>query len=128
MEYADGASFVGHWENDERARGTFKFGKVTYTPLGDGDNFKNELMHGKGKLRWGSGANYSGDWVNGKRTGEGTMIYKDKSNFTGTWVDGRKVKGKMTWPNNSSFEGNYASGKGKYTWPSGNYYTGDWVG
>ena len=92
-----------------------------------GDNFKNEMMHGQGKLEWDNGAaSYEGDWALGRRTGTGTMNYRDKSSFVGEWQDNRRIKGTMTYPGKGTFTGSFAENVGKYTWPSGNYYEGEW--
>ena len=110
MNYADGSTYKGMWVDDKRTRGTFVFADATavYTPIGeDADNFSGEQMHGKGKITWASGANYAGDWVNGKRTGHGEMVYKDKSAFSGTWQDDKKVQGKMVWPTGAVYDGTF---------------------
>jgi len=51
--------------------------------------FKDGLPHGKGVYRWENGNFYDGEWVNGKRTGNGGMAYKrtgkTDSVVTGYW-------------------------------------------
>ena len=42
--------------------------------LGDCEN-------GKGKMVWGKDSTYVGDWVNGKRDGQGEMIYKNGDKY-----------------------------------------------
>ena len=71
-------------------------------------NYKDDLMHGYGKMTWADGAVYEGN-------------YKD---------DVKYGYGKMTWANGDIYEGNYKEGAehgyGKYTWASGNTYEGNW--
>lgn len=66
---------------------------------------KDGKPHGKGTARWGENKTYSGDWVNGKRAGEGKYIFKDTSDpvavitntYTGTWKnDNQNGKGLFT--------------------------------
>lgn len=50
-----------------------------------------------------------GDWVNGKKTGEGVM----------TWPDGAKYLGQ--------FKDDLQNGRAIYYFPNGIKYVGDWV-
>ncbi len=34
---------------------------------------------------------YSGDWVNGRRTGRGRMVYTTGEEYTGEWRDNLQV-------------------------------------
>ena len=52
---------------------------------------------------------YNGDFVNGKRHGEGTYKYANGTCYTG------------------DFQGGKRHGKGSFTWPDGRKYEGDWV-
>ncbi|CAI6055377.1 hypothetical protein PAECIP112173_01561 [Paenibacillus sp. JJ-100] len=51
--------------------------------ISNGGNYygevKNGKPHGKGTAQWGKNKTYSGDWVNGKRSGIGKYIVKDYS-------------------------------------------------
>ena len=38
-------------------------------------------MHGKGKMDYASGKKYTGDWVDGLRTGNGVCIYAHGSRY-----------------------------------------------
>ncbi len=54
---------------------------------------KNGKPHGKGTARWGENKTYSGDWVNGKRSGYG--VYKLNGNgesvtYTGNWKNDKQ--------------------------------------
>ncbi|WP_138752090.1 hypothetical protein [Paenibacillus sinopodophylli] len=59
---------------------------------------KDGQPHGKGTMSWYSSKTYSGDWVNGKRTGQGTYVnrYKEDDNsivvtYSGQWKNDLKV-------------------------------------
>lgn len=54
---------------------------------------KNGRPHGKGTARWGENKTYSGEWVNGKRSGYG--VYKLNTNgesvtYTGNWKNDKQ--------------------------------------
>ncbi|GIO84550.1 hypothetical protein J25TS5_14820 [Paenibacillus faecis] len=40
---------------------------------------KNGQPHGKGTMKWGGSKSYSGDWVNGKRSGQGKYVVFKKT-------------------------------------------------
>lgn len=59
--------YEGEYENDLRCgKGIIKTDKFTY----DGE-FKNDKFHGKGKINIIGGAEYDGEWKDGKRNGWG---------------------------------------------------------
>ncbi|MEK4439090.1 hypothetical protein [Paenibacillus sp. FSL K6-2862] len=60
---------------------------------------KNGKPHGKGTARWGKNKTYSGDWVNGKRSGSGKYVLKDDVTYgdvveiityTGSWKNDKQ--------------------------------------
>lgn len=61
----------------------------------DEGNFTNYALNGQGKeTRYRNGEVYSvyeGEWVNGKRNGQGTRTYADGRVESGTWKDGSFV-------------------------------------
>lgn len=65
---------------------------------------KNGKPHGKGTMKWGSNKSYSGEWINGSRSGQGKYIATMKKDeqtidvvYTGDWSnDLRNGKGKIT--------------------------------
>ena len=71
-------------------------------------NFKDDDLHGYGKLYWSGGNIYQGNWKKDVRHGYG----------------------KMTWSNGDVYEGNYKDdvphGYGKITWSNGDVYEGNW--
>ncbi|MGF7047797.1 hypothetical protein J2T13_002303 [Paenibacillus sp. DS2015] len=64
---------------------------------------KNGKPHGKGTMKWGTNKTYSGDWINGVRTGQGKFIATTKKEdlttsivYTGDWNhDLKSGKGKL---------------------------------
>jgi len=129
MTYADGSTFEGEWRADNRHSGTFIQKGVKYQPILGLSNFKNEKMHGSGKITWTSGANYSGQWREGKRNGKGKMNYADGSSFNGTWLNDTPVSGTMKWPSGAKFRGKINSSKSQiaeYTMKDGSFYVGGW--
>lgn len=45
-------------------------------------------MHGKGKQSWQDGRFYEGEFVNGKRQGNGVFQWTDGRAYNGEWRDG----------------------------------------
>ena len=77
---------------------------------------------------------YDGDFVNGKRNGNGTLIdQKGRLIYKGNWVDGKKNgKGIFYYSTGDKYEGDFVddkmTGKGRLTNPKGSLiYEGDWV-
>lgn len=56
----------------------------------------------------GLGDKYTGDWLDGKKHGQGTFMGRDGDHYSGGWKDGKK------------------HGQGEYTWSDGKIYKGDW--
>jgi hypothetical protein len=111
-------------------------------------------QNGTGKYRYGNGAVYTGQFVNGQRegkgkfvfankdiydgqfsknriNGEGTMIYANGDKYVGKWVnDQRHGKGKYYFKTKERYEGDFKAGKfegqGTMYYPDGAYYTGSW--
>ena len=46
---------------------------------------RNKKMHGKGLVRFNSGAMYQGDFFNGKKHGTGIFVYASGDVYTGGW-------------------------------------------
>lgn len=84
--------------------------------LGNGNsyvgNMANNLPHGKGKEVISNGDVYNGDYVEGKRHGEGTFEKKDDFIYIGTFRNNKfEGKGKKLYPNGDKFEGMFRNGK-----------------
>jgi len=124
-------------------------------------SWKDDVYSGKGKLTLtdkSSGyelESYDGEWLNGKRNGQGTAVkngdkwegeWKDNlmhgkgtlsninngESYVGNWLNGRKHGiGTYKWGNGDEYEGNWflnnKQGKGIYKWKDGRKYDGEWV-
>ena len=108
-------------------------GKISY-PSGasyDGQ-WAAGVMTGTGTLRNADGSSYTGAVVAGKPEGRGEMTYADGYSFDGTWDAGqREGRGKATWADGTTYEGSFKSdqrhGNGILTQPDGFTYDGDWL-
>ena len=84
-----------------KKKGVYYFGETS-------KNGYNIIPHGIGTLKYGTGARYTGKYVNGIRQGYG--VYK--------WIDGSSYKG--MWNNDQ------ANGYGEFITKDGYIYNGDW--
>lgn len=148
-------TFVGNFKQSE-----FISGRVN-TTLKDGTRYDGEWNNagpeGHGIMTWTSGAVYDGDWRKGKQTGSGTLKYNDKGQYTyaGQFLDGKRDgQGVLTsqrgdryegeWKDNKlnglgsfssatgiKYQGGFADDKmngfGVMTTPKGSRYEGNWV-
>jgi hypothetical protein len=65
-----------------------------------------------GTYIWPNGDKYSGQFINGKRTGIGTYIWSNKDKYSGEFFDGiRNGYGRYEWNNGAIFEGKWKLGK-----------------
>lgn len=115
----------------------FMHGKGKYTwedgVVYEGDFFKNEIT-GKGVYRWKDGSTYDGDVVKGKRHGQGVFRWQDSiMSYSGDWVQGvRTGKGRLDYDaeGRSFYDGDWVKnirhGFGARQYPSGNVYKGMW--
>ena len=46
-------------------------------------------MHGKGKMIWGDGRIYEGEYFEDKKWGYGVFIWNDGRKYDGYWKDGK---------------------------------------
>ena len=97
--------------------------------------YVNELRQpdGKGTMKYSDGSEYTGDWVNGVRQGQGTMTYNNGI-YDGEWQNDKKNgNGTYTWNDGKKYDGAYVddvrNGKGVFSnWVdltngySGTYY------
>lgn len=65
---------------------------------------QNGLPNGRGTIRWSAQKSYSGDWVDGKRSGNGTYVLKTEDGaitiYKGNWANDRmNGKGLLTIKN-----------------------------
>jgi len=77
-----------------------------------------------------NGANYIGEWKQGKRHGQGTYNYASSDKYVGGWKDGkRQGQGAYTYSNGARYVGEFKDGKvhghGIYTYATGSKYVGE---
>lgn len=99
-----------------------------YTCQGD---VEYDRLTGRVRMLWTNGAQYVGEWVDGKLTGQGEYTWPDGSRYKGGFLDGKMMgKGKINWPDGSSYEGDWMDGRrhgyGRLVWPNGAIYEGEW--
>ena len=59
-----------------------------------------------------AGSYYDGNWVNGKRHGNGKMFFSDKSVYDGEWEnDKQNGDGRLFLPNGDMYQGHWKEGK-----------------
>lgn len=104
----------------------------------------NGQLHGKGTMRYASGAMFSGEWVNDRAQGQGKLLNKEGIVlFNGQWTNGLAYKGALNteskphgqgvgvYDNGDRYEGTWANGKmegkGIMIYMNGKEYIGDWV-
>ena len=75
---------------------------------------------------------YDGEFMNGKRNGQGAFSFEDGAVYRGQWKnDNFHGQGTFYSANGDEFRGEYRNGKtvyGKYTWADGDVYEGEWKG
>jgi len=104
-----GDVYKGQWRNSQMdGEGELTSAQGTYS-----GQWKNSVMDGKGSFEFKiNDANtkrkhYEGFFKEGKRNGHGVMFYVDGSMYTGEWVDGkREGEGEFQFPPSSSSEDN----------------------
>ena len=92
--------------------------------------FKDDLMHGTGKLYIVEKGTYEGEFVEGKKTGEGTFNFSNGDTYKGAWLnDKMEGEGKYTFANGDTYSGDFSNnmfnGYGTYT-KNGQSYSGTW--
>lgn len=87
---------------------------------------------GQGKMVVENIGVYEGNWENGLRNGQGTFTFANGAKYEGNWKnDVRTGQGKLTYTDGTVYEGNWQNnkqnGQGKKTWTSGAVYEGNWA-
>ena len=114
--YADGRVEEGRWKAD-------KF-------LGCPElEEQYETFTGFGRKRWGDGSAYVGEWLSGKRHGQGIFTFSSGDVYEGRWaMDKFEGHGKYT-SKEGTYEGNNHAGswcgKGEFRWLDGRVYRGE---
>ena len=82
--------------------------------------------------RFKNGARYMGNYIEGKKNGDGVLLYPDGSKYDGFWInDLRSGYGTYTYPNGDTYQGEWSQGnrygQGVYTYKeTGSSYDGRW--
>lgn len=134
---ADGTIKSGVWKDGEYQG---KIDEATGCIFGDCND-------GFGTYVWPSGEKYSGNWVSGRRKGQGTNYFSTGERYEGEWLDDLRhgygtnyyVSGEVKagmWEydryigssnnNYGCISGDCSNGYGVYTWESGERYEGYW--
>ena len=140
---ANGAKFLGEWENGQPVTGTIKYQNDTEATIdffnktitySNGDvyvgDITNGLRHGHGVMSFAAtGDIYEGDFNNDEITGNGVFNYFNGDVYEGEFKNSQKHgKGVFTYANGNRYDGYYAndvrSGNGKFKWASGASYEG----
>ncbi len=88
--------------------------------------------NGEGSYFYANGDIYSGNWVNGVKSGNGAFVSgKDDSQLVGTWVNGTLTKGKWLFADGTTWHGNFKKNKpigpGVFYFPNGTQQEGVYV-
>lgn len=91
--------------------------------------WKDDLFHGKGRLKYCTGGVCYGTWDAGRQSGLCKFKQADGTVGLGYWVNGvRQGYGTIIWPNKDSYQGNWKRdrwhGLGRLTCHSGLIYVG----
>jgi len=112
----DSPTFSIQFDGDENTRAYIhKDGKATATfPNNDTytGQYKNMKKHGNGQysfLSLNETSAYTGEYLDGARSGQGKLIYPDNSVYEGQWLN------------------NERSGEGIYVYSNGDQYIGQWL-
>ena len=131
MTYGEtGNKYEGQWKNNLKDG----IGKMTF---GTDAEYTGHFTQGK---RCGQGVYkylktkdlYSGSWKNGLKHGKGTFIFYDtKMKIIGDWFNGQIIKGRWIFANGTYFEGkfenNYPKGEGVWHFVNGNVVKGEFT-
>ena len=97
----------------------------------DGE-FVNGKKEGEGKLIYANGNQYEGTFLGGVPNGKGKLIQTDNDIYEGEWKNGKiNGQGIRLHNNGDKYVGNHLndvrSGKGLYLFVNGDSYNGNWV-
>lgn len=138
LRYKDGSKYQGDVFDKIHRYGTGKYtwktGEV-YT-----GTWKKDVITGQGKLTLPKLGSYVGDFLQGKRQGQGTFTwtYKgqpkrgDPVSFEGNWKDDTVgSSGTLVLSGIGTYKGKFKNkvreGEGTFTWLNGDTYSGNWT-
>mmetsp|Transcript_45779 Transcript_45779/g.71735 ORF Transcript_45779/g.71735 Transcript_45779/m.71735 type:complete len:550 (-) Transcript_45779:23-1672(-) len=102
--------------------------------VADGEEYSGEWLkgkrHGQGEL-FSDGLHYDGEWVHGRRHGQAYCLFRNGDMYEGQFEDDlMQGAGRMVLINGCQYEGSWAAGKmhgeGKMMYPNGDVYVGTW--
>ena len=84
-----------------------------------------------GTYIWPYGDKYSGQFINGQRTGLGTLIWSNGDKYSGQFINGQRTGlGTLIWSNGEIYSGEFVDDKrtgfGRYEWNNGTIFEGKW--
>jgi len=87
--------------------------------------------NGQGTATYSTGSEYVGNWLDDKMHGQGTSTYADGDKYIGDWKDNKRHgQGTYTWANGNKYVGESKNDKihglGTYIWKSGRTFKGNW--
>ena len=96
----------------------------------EGD-FLNGKKEGEGIIYYNNGDKYDGEWVNDNAEGKGIYYQKNGDIYVGEWKnDKREGRGILYTNNGCKYDGEWTSdqknGKGKIYWDDGEKFEGEW--
>jgi len=139
-KYHNGDVYTGSWQGGNKAGiGQLLYAEAAAEGEGEGEGAPSRkgkyyghyggssagehaenVRHGDGSFTYHNGDTYCGQWVRGKKQGQGTYCFKeDQTRLVGVWQDGKLVTGKWVFPNGVYYIGKFENGK-----PNGE---GNWV-
>jgi len=126
------ATFIGRSSNPEQLKvdTRLKLGLYDYEGSFVEDKERNIFMDSFRILS--TNQIYRGQWLEGKRHGQGELYEPDGSAYKGYWKNDLKHgKGKYIWSDGRVYTGDWKDdrmwGKGTLVWADGGRYTGDFV-
>ncbi|MCK5720257.1 MAG: hypothetical protein KAH84_09970, partial [Thiomargarita sp.] len=108
------------------------FSNKTHAQLATTNISNQNASTGYMETKWENGDYYLGDYVRGKRTGEGLYIWENGNRYEGQFLNGKRYgNGTYIWENGDRYEGDYVNdkrhGTGTYIWNNGDYYKGNFI-
>lgn len=97
----------------------------------EGERNAFNRFHGQGTYV-NSRGKYTGDWVDGVKSGQGTFVAANGDVYTGQWADNKRTgTGKELYPDGSFYQGQWEANKkhgaGTLVFKNGDKLTGNWI-
>lgn len=126
MEYVNGWTYVGNWENGNWSGE----GELTTPEFVYSGEWVTGIPQGEGLVKYTNGCSYDGTWNLGKRNGWGEAYNIDSSYYQGEWVEGEYAgQGTLYFADGSVYDGQWSNGLqhglGSYT-SEDFHYVGQW--